>query len=153
MLQNDNSPYTLLEVGRPGVSGRIEDCDVNKVSSKYFTPFNHRMMQSSFDLCQVIIVSVCKCKRTCLPWGFHTNLQLLLNLWSQNPTLERRKSSTPSSTAWFAGGSDCWSGEGWGGVARTSFHAKHQPLPSSACQVFFLTFYLFSPLPPARFSF
>lgn len=61
MLQNDNCPYTLLEVGRPDVSWSTKDADVgrsreaddvNKVSSKYFTPFNHRMMQSSFDLCQ-----------------------------------------------------------------------------------------------------
>ena len=54
MLQNDNSPYTLLDVGRPDATRISESAnDANKVSSKYFTPFNHRMMQSSFDLCQV----------------------------------------------------------------------------------------------------
>ena len=87
MLQNENCPYTLLEVGRPDVSWSIKESDVsrilvkfvaeiflhsnyqvgrsreaendaNKVSSKYFTPFNHRMMQSSFDLCQVIFGNV-----------------------------------------------------------------------------------------------
>ena len=59
ILQNDNSPYTLLEVGRPDASRSISETnDVNKVSSKYFTPFNHRMMQSSFDLCQVIFVNL-----------------------------------------------------------------------------------------------
>ena len=54
MLQNDNSPYTLLDVGRPDATRTSEAAnDANKVSSKYFTPFNHRMMQSSIDLCQV----------------------------------------------------------------------------------------------------
>ena len=57
MLQNDNSPYTLLDVGRPDATRTSEAAnDANKVSSKYFTPFNHRMMQSSFDLCQVTFV-------------------------------------------------------------------------------------------------
>ena len=59
MLQNDNSPYTLLDVGRPDATMISEAAnDAKKVSSKYFTPFNHRMMQSSFDLCQVIFGNV-----------------------------------------------------------------------------------------------
>ena len=70
MLPNDNCPYTLLEVGRADTSrrgraggggggGKGEESDINNVSSKYFTPFNHRMMQSSFDLFQVNYCAEC----------------------------------------------------------------------------------------------
>ena len=40
-------------------ASRSREADnLDKVSSKYFTPFNHRLMQSSFDLCQVIFANV-----------------------------------------------------------------------------------------------
>ena len=57
MLKNDTCPYTLLEVGKTDASRNMEDTRAaDKVSSKYFTPFNHRMMQSSMDLYQVQMV-------------------------------------------------------------------------------------------------
>ena len=59
MLKNDTCPYTLLEVGKTDARTNIEDKrDADKVSSKYFTPFNHRMMQSSMDLYQVQMVII-----------------------------------------------------------------------------------------------
>ena len=59
MLKNDTCPYTLLEVGKTDASRSMEDTrDADKVSSKYLTPFNHRMMQSSMDLYQVQMVII-----------------------------------------------------------------------------------------------
>ena len=34
MLQNDNCPYTLLEVGRPDVSWSTNDADVSRILVK-----------------------------------------------------------------------------------------------------------------------
>ena len=124
MLPNDNCPYTLLEVGRADASrrggggGRGEESDINNVSSKYFTPFNHRMMQSSFDLFQVNYCAEC------------------------NIVIERHMMN--SEHIINAGRGNCWSGEGeregGGRAARTSLHSQHQPLASSTCQVVFQLF-------------
>ena len=119
MLPNDNCPYTLLEVGRADASrrggggGRGEESDINNVSSKYFTPFNHRMMQSSFDLCQVNCVEC-----NIVIEHYMMNSEHFIN----------------------AGRGNCCPGEGGGRAARTSLHSQHQPFPSSTCQVVFQLF-------------
>ena len=78
MLKNDTCPYTLLEVGKTDARTNMEDIQAtDKVSSKYFTPFNHRMMQSSMDLYQVqMVITLCslvstnqKCKIISLGGG------------------------------------------------------------------------------------
>ena len=109
MLKNDTCPYTLLEVGKTDASRSMEDTrDADKVSSKYFTPFNHRMMQSSMDLYQV---------------------QMVIILWSLVSTNQKCKIIS-------LGGGACRSTRG--GETRTagaSLLAQHQSLATSTSQV------------------
>ena len=116
MLKNDTCPYTLLEVGKTDASRSMEDTrDADKVSSKYFTPFNHRMMQSSMDLYKV------------------KTLNLVWSLVSTNPKCKIIS----------LGGGTCRSTRG--GETRTagaSLLAQHQSLTTSTSQVFPLSFLL-----------
>ena len=109
MLKNDTCPYTLLEVGKTDASRSMEDTrDADKVSSKYFTPFNHRMMQSSMDLYKV------------------KTLNLVWSLVSTNPKCKIIS----------LGGGTCQSTRG--GDTRTagaSLLAQHQSLTASTSQV------------------
>ena len=109
MLKNDTCPYTLLEVGKTDASKNMEDTRAaDKVSSKYFTPFNHRMMQSSMDLYQV---------------------QMVIILWSLASTNQKCKKIS-------LGGGICRSTRGGETrTAGTSLLAQHQSLTTSTSQV------------------
>ena len=109
MLKNDTCPYTLLEVGKTDARTNMEDTQAtDKVSSKYFTPFNHRMMQSSMDLYQV---------------------QMVIILWSLASTNQKCKKIS-------LGGGICRSTRGGETrTAGTSLLAQHQSLTTSTSQV------------------